>query len=74
MPPEGATGVEKMGVGRALATSGFPMLGVWLGGLLARGFSWGDLGALLAIWAFLFLLLMAFFGRRRRTRREGRRG
>jgi hypothetical protein len=57
-----------MSMGRALATSGFPVLGVGLAGLLTRGFSWGDLGALVVIWAFFFLLLMAFSGRLRSPR------
>lgn len=55
---------------RALAASGFPMLGVGLAGLLTRGFSWGDLGALVVIWAFYFLLLMVFLGRLRPTQRR----
>jgi hypothetical protein len=57
-----------MTVGRALATSGFPVLGVGLASLLTRAISWGDLGALAVIWAFFFLLLMAFSGRLRPTR------
>ena len=51
---------ERMSLGWALAKSGFPMLGVGLAGLLTRGFSWGELGALVVIWAFFFLMLMAF--------------
>jgi hypothetical protein len=46
------------------------VLGVWLAGLLTRGFTWGDLGALAVIWAFFFLLLMAFSGRLRLPRRR----
>ena len=58
----------KMTAGRALAMSGISVFGV--GVVLPRAFSLGDLGAMVVIWAFLFLLLMAFSGRLRPTRRR----
>jgi hypothetical protein len=58
----------KMTAGRALAMSGCSVLGV--GAVLPRAFSWGDLGAMVVIWAFLFLLLMALSGRLRLPRRR----
>lgn len=55
---------------RALVRSGAPVLGVMLGNLLARGFSWGDLGAMVAIWAVFFSVLLFFFSRRERFGRR----
>jgi hypothetical protein len=59
----------KMTAGQALAMSGISVFGVGLAGL-PRAFSWDDLGAMVVIWAFFFLLLMAFSGRLRPTRRR----
>ena len=49
---------------RALVTSGGPALGVMLANLLTRGFSWGDLGAMVVIWAVMFSVALFFFSRR----------
>jgi hypothetical protein len=58
----------KMTAGRALAMSGISVFGVGLA--LPRAFSWGDLGAMVVIGTFFFLLRMAFSGRLRPTRRR----
>ena len=55
---------------RALVGSGGPVLGVILANLLTRGFSWGDLGAMVAIWAVAFAVLLFLFSRRDRFRRD----
>lgn len=55
---------------RALITSGAPMLGVMLANLLTRGFSWGDLGAMVVIWAVFFSVVLFFFSRRDRFGRD----
>ena len=55
---------------RALVSSGGPVLGVMLANLLTRGFSWGDLGAMVVIWAVLFSVLLFFFSQRDRFGRD----
>ena len=69
---ESATEGERGGraAGHALAASGLPMLGVALAEVSTDGFSWGDLGGWVAIWAFFFLVLMAFSGHLRPPRRR----
>ena len=51
----------KLTAGRALAISGCSVFGVGIA--LPRAFSWDDLGVMVVIWAFFFLLLMAHSGR-----------
>ena len=58
----------KMTAGRALAISGCSVFGVGIA--LPRAFSWDDLGVMVVIWAFFFLLLMAHSGRLRLPRRR----
>lgn len=55
---------------QAIVSSGAPMLGVTLANLLARGFSWGDLGAIVVIWAVFFSVLLYLFSRRDRFGRD----
>jgi hypothetical protein len=47
----------------ALTLSGSPILGVALYRLLTDELSWAIVVPLVVIWAFIFLLLMAFSGR-----------
>lgn len=55
---------------RALASSGGPVFGVMLANLFTRGFSWGDLGAMVVIWTVLFSVLLFLFSRRERFGRR----
>ena len=59
-----------MTTGQALTWSGSPMLGAALYRLLTDGLSWANVVPLVVIWAFFFLLLMAFSGRLRPTWRR----